>query len=211
MASNNIFTFASQEDVTAKMGWRNHADPVIDGKLYLGNLTTASTPQGLHERKITHIVSVCHDPIPAHHPQSGYVIHKIPVRDEPTEDLLIHLPAACHFIHTAMNTPGAVVLVHCVQGLSRSACVVAAYLMWSRRMSATDALTVLRQGIFIYCLFSIWLNPSFQEQLVLFEACRYNPNPNEGIYVKWRFQLEEARRRIAAQAAGTSGSYNRSG
>ena len=91
------------------------------------SLTTASTPQGLHERKITHIVSVCNEPIPAHHPQSGYVIHKIPVEDSPTEDLLIHLPAACQFIHNAMQTPGAVVLVHCVQGLSRSACVVAAY------------------------------------------------------------------------------------
>lgn len=91
------------------------------------SLTTASTPAGLHERKITHIVSVCNEPIPAHHPQSGYVIHRIPVEDVPTEDLLIHLPAACQFIDNAMRTPGAVVLVHCVQGLSRSACVVAAY------------------------------------------------------------------------------------
>lgn len=133
---------------------------------FLASLTTASTPQGLHERNITHIVSVCNEPIPAHHPQSGYVIHKIPVEDQPTEDILIHLPAACQFIHNAMVTPKKVVLVHCVQGLSRSACVVAAYresfhvthqekirrldlnpiVMWSRRMSATDALTVIRQG-----------------------------------------------------------------
>lgn len=91
------------------------------------SLTTASTPAGLHERRITHIVSVCNEPIPAHHPRSGYIIHKIPVEDQPTEDILIHLPAACQFIHNAMMTEGAVVLVHCVQGLSRSACVVAAY------------------------------------------------------------------------------------
>lgn len=91
------------------------------------SLTTASTPAGLHERNITHIVSVCREPIPAHHPQSGYEIHKIPIEDAPTEDLVIHLPAACQFIHKAMVTPGAVVLVHCVQGLSRSAAVVAAY------------------------------------------------------------------------------------
>ncbi|KAL5511943.1 hypothetical protein ACEPAH_5162 [Sanghuangporus vaninii] len=198
MATLN-YTFSNQLD--AKMGWRNHADPIIEGKLYLGNLTTASTPQGLHERKITHIVSVCNEPIPAHHPQSGYVIHKIPVEDEPTEDLLIHFPAACQFIHNAMVTPGAVVLVHCVQGLSRSAAVVAAYLMWSRRLSATDALTVVRQA-----REQIWLNPSFQEQLVVFEACRYAPHPNDGVYRKWRFQLEEARRRIAAQSARAAGS-----
>lgn len=150
--SNNRFTFASQSDLTTTMGWRNHADPVIEGKLYLGkyvywkiyshniadstfdSLTTASTPAGLHERNITHIVSVCHEPIPAHHPQSGYVIHRIPVKDEPTEDLVIHFPAACQFIHNAMMTPNAVVLVHCVQGLSRSAAVVAAYCKPSLRV-----------------------------------------------------------------------------
>ena len=32
--SSNSFTFADQLD--SRMGWRNHADPVIEGKLYLG-------------------------------------------------------------------------------------------------------------------------------------------------------------------------------
>lgn len=95
--------------------------------LYPNSLITATTPASLHERRITHIVSVCHEPIPAEHPQSGYHVHKIRVADSETEDLLIHLPAACQFIHNAMMTPNAIILVHCVQGLSRSACVVAAY------------------------------------------------------------------------------------
>ncbi|KAL5528991.1 hypothetical protein ACEPAG_4965 [Sanghuangporus baumii] len=179
------------------MGWRNNTDAVIENKLYLGNLNTASSPQGLHERGITHIVSVCNEAIPAHHPRSGYAIHKIPVEDEPTEDLLIHLPDACRFIHSAMINPAARVLVHCVQGLSRSACVVAAYLMWARHVSATDALTAVRQA-----REQVWLNPSFHEQLVVFEACGYAPHPNEGVYRSWRLRLEEARRRIAAQRRG---------
>lgn len=29
-----------------------------------------------------------------------------------------------------------------------------------------------------------------QEQLVLFGLCRYNPSPNEGIYVKWRQKID---------------------
>ena len=70
---------------------------------------------------------MCREPIPAHHPQSGYAVHIVPVDDRPTEDLLIHLRPACEFIHAAMMDPNAVILVHCVQGLSRSACVVAAY------------------------------------------------------------------------------------
>lgn len=41
-------------------------------------------------------------------------------------DLLINLPMACRWIDQAIRG-GGVVLVHCYQGLSRSAAVVAAY------------------------------------------------------------------------------------
>ena len=100
----------------------NIADDIL-----FDSLKTSSSPAALHERSITHIISVCHEPIPAHRPQSGYTILRIPVKDEPTEDLVIYFPTACQFIHNAMLTPNAVVLVHCIQGLSRSAVVVSAY------------------------------------------------------------------------------------
>ena len=51
---------------------------------------------------------------------------RIPVEDVDYADLLIHLPSAVRFIDQALRD-GGVVLVHCVQGLSRSATVVAAY------------------------------------------------------------------------------------
>jgi dual specificity phosphatase 12 len=51
---------------------------------------------------------------------------RIPVEDVDDADLLIHLPIACRFIDNALRSQG-VVLVHCVQGLSRSAAVIAAY------------------------------------------------------------------------------------
>lgn len=53
--------------------------------------------------------------------------------------------------------------------------------------------------IFLSAREQIWVNPSFQEQLVLFELCQYNPGPANGVYQKWRLQLEEARRRESAQ------------
>ena len=51
---------------------------------------------------------------------------RIAIDDVGHADLLIHLPSACQFIHQAV-TAGGVVLVHCYQGLSRSAAVVTAY------------------------------------------------------------------------------------
>lgn len=53
--------------------------------------------------------------------------------------------------------------------------------------------------IFLSAREQIWVNPSFQEQLVLFELCQYNPGPANGVYQKWRLQLEDARRRKSAQ------------
>jgi dual specificity phosphatase 12 len=69
---------------------------------------------------------VCHDPIPAELSASGVTHKRIAVEDVDYEDLLIHLPDACRFIDQALREGGNV-LVHCVQGISRSAAVVAAY------------------------------------------------------------------------------------
>ena len=109
--------------------------------------------------------------------------------------------------------------------------------MWSRKLSATEALAVVRQGKSPTFLLSghitkhlhvmsyiplinprrsislavigvflareqIWPNPGQQEQLVLFELCRYRPNDAEGIYRNWRMQID---RRLAQATAGGSG------
>lgn len=53
---------------------------------------------------------------------------RVDVPDVNYADLLIHLPEACDFIDEALGANDTnKVLVHCVQGLSRSPTVVAAY------------------------------------------------------------------------------------
>jgi len=165
------------------MGWKN-VNAIIDNKLYLGNILSARSSRSLTERRITHIISVCPDPIPAELPESGITHMRISVEDVDYADLLSHLPAACRFIDQAIRD-GGTVLVHCVQGLSRSATVVAAYLMHSRQINATQALEIVRRA-----REQIWPNPGFQEQLILFELCQYAPSPSNGIYVSWRHKIE---------------------
>jgi dual specificity phosphatase 12 len=92
------------------------------------SLVSAQSTRSLTERRITHIVSVCTDPIPAHHPQSGIRYLRVPVEDQPYEDLLIWMSHTCRFIDEALRT-GGVVLVHGVHGLSRGATIMAAYRM----------------------------------------------------------------------------------
>jgi dual specificity phosphatase 12 len=101
--------------------------------------------------------------IPAQDPQSGIVHMRIPVEDAPHADLLAWLPHACRFIEDALQS-GGIVLVHGVHGLSRGATVMAAYceyrlpyiclanakeVMWSRRISPTEALDVVRRREYI--------------------------------------------------------------
>ncbi|CAL1701140.1 unnamed protein product [Somion occarium] len=167
--------------------WKN-INTIVDNQLYLGTIEAAKSPRTLSERRITHIVSVGTEPIPADNPASGIRQLRIPIEDVDYADLLIHLPTACRFIHEAISN-GGVVLVHCVQGLSRSAAVVAAFLMWSRRMRPTDAIETVRRA-----REQVWINPGFQEQLVLFELCRYAPSPSEGIYQNWKRGVQRALR-----------------
>ena len=56
------------------------------------------------------------------------------------------------------------ILVHCAGGISRSASIVIAYIMWSKKMPFKEALEFVgdkRYGAFP--------NPGFQDQLQLFE------------------------------------------
>jgi len=90
------------------------------------SIMAARSTRSLTENRITHILSVCSDQIPSEAREAGIHHKRIPVEDVDYADLLIHLPSACHFIDQALRS-GGVVLVHCVQGISRSAAVVAAY------------------------------------------------------------------------------------
>lgn len=136
---------------------------VVEGFLYLGDRHQAADGQVLAALGMTHVINATHD-VPELFPETLNYL-RIPLEDTDDEALYPHLAGAVAHLERLAQTPGARVLVHCRLGLSRSAAVVLAYLMASRRMSFDDALIYLRAH-------RPWVSPnrSFREQLARYQA-----------------------------------------
>ena len=133
------------------------ASEIQDG-LFLGNSAASESPAWQAAHGITHILSVIPHQLPA--VSSNIERLQIKVRDSQMSLIAVHFDRAIEFIETALNSDGRV-LVHCWRGVSRSATIVIAYIMRSRRLQYEAALTVVKGQ-----RSCVDPNPGFQTQLV---------------------------------------------
>jgi len=138
-------------------------------RVYVSDLAFAETASCMASLRITHVLSVLPENVSlppgfsqssssrppysssslSQYPSAAYPqaharhppTHlRLPIEDSPFAELAGHLPEATAFIRAALaSSPHARVLVHCVEGVSRSPSVVAAYLMSEWRCSAGEA------------------------------------------------------------------------
>jgi len=158
-------------------------DEILPGQLYIGNLEAAMSTEIRQQRGISHIISVCPE-----FKSTGDVHLSIPIDDWEYEDLLVHLSKCCEFIQHALDHGGAV-LVHCVMGISRSAAVVAAYLMKSKKLNPQEAIQSIKQHRPI-----VQPNYGFVKQLGIFADCAYDPKPTDLAYIAWKQKSVQATR-----------------
>lgn len=123
--------------------------------LYLGDVHDAAHHKTLESLGIRCIVIIAKEIPPFH--SRGFTYMKINAHDEPHFDLRKHFREVLPFIHRQLDKGG--VLVHCYDGLSRSAAVVLGYLMRFRGMPLAKALD------FVYAKREIKPNEGFLEQL----------------------------------------------
>ncbi len=122
---------------------------IIPG-LYISDLAFAENPACLSSHRITHILSALPDAIyvpPATllHPHPPPVRLQVRVEDFPFAELAAHLPQTTAWIGDALSRdPNSRVLVHCVEGISRSVSVVAAYLMAHFGWTPNEALKFIK-------------------------------------------------------------------
>ncbi|VDM57797.1 unnamed protein product [Angiostrongylus costaricensis] len=106
--------------------------------LYLGSLRDAVDIVQLKKNRIQSIVSV-HDLLAQHPAHEHLKVLRIQLSDCSSVDISAHFSTTNEFIHSARLKQTAV-LVHCLAGVSRSATVVAAYLITVCDLSFSNAL-----------------------------------------------------------------------
>ena len=111
---------------------------IIQNKLYLGNYYSATQKEELKKRGVTHILMV------------GYLLHEffpndfeygnIEIEDDERENIFKYFYTCINFIEKSK-----VCFVHCQAGVSRSASIVVAYVMYKLKLKFEDALKYVKE------------------------------------------------------------------
>jgi len=113
----------------------------IEDRLYLGSIADATNTSGLTEHRITTLISVhdeAQDP-----PDSVKHVH-FKCADRSDANLLKHMGRAANAVALGLHNGGNV-LVHCLEGRSRSSSLICAYLIMHRQMSLRDAFALVKR------------------------------------------------------------------
>lgn len=129
--------------------------------LFLGNARAAAASELLARAGVTLCVNVSRQQPGPRAP--GVAELRVPVFDDPAEDLLAHLEPTCAAIEAAVRAGGAC-LVYCKNGRSRSAAVCTAYLMRHRGLSLAQAFQTVKSARPV-----AEPNPGFWSQLQKYE------------------------------------------
>ena len=133
-------------------------------RLFLSGQDVTNNKKLLDENKITHVLNLATNIENSFENEITYKTLKI--QDSITQDILKHLAECIEFIDTALKNEKNSLLVHCNAGVSRSASIVIAYLMFKRVFSTYQA----AYEHVLSCRSVISPNPGFVKQLLEFET-----------------------------------------
>ena len=133
-------------------------DEIIEN-LYLGGYGAAQNIQQLKEKGVKKVLSVMElSEGPTYNPDEFKQL-KFDISDIETQNIIQIFGECLKFIKGDDK-----ILVHCMVGASRSATIVIAYLMWTKKLKFDEAFDFVRSKRQIVCP-----NDGFQSQLKLFE------------------------------------------
>lgn len=161
---------------------------ILDQRLYLGSCEAATNVNVLRQNKITHIVN-CTDCIfepkekwtstkHAHNPSTPHLEISylyLPMADVSNEPISWYFEPAIKFISTVLNAnENNRILIHCRQGVSRSATITIAYVMYANSWRLDHALQYVQKQRSV-----VDPNEGFMVHLKEFEKRLFNSNYNK--------------------------------
>jgi protein-tyrosine phosphatase len=111
---------------------------IIKDKLFLGNVYSATQKEELKKRGVTHIFMVgylLHEFFP-----DDFVYSNIEIEDDERENIFKYFYTSINFIEKSK-----ICYVHCQAGMSRSASIVIAYIMYKFKLNFDDAFNYVRE------------------------------------------------------------------
>jgi len=137
---------------------------IIPG-FWIGSMDATIDFAELKKRHITHIIALVKDRIVSFPKEIKYI--EFDVYDKSFYFLLHLFPQCFEFIDEALKNKSSV-LVHCSAGVSRSATLAIAYLMYSKTIPYSEAMAIVKKARPV-------INPNngFIDQLQLFENMHY--------------------------------------
>ena len=130
----------------------------ITDNLWLGSYSVLQNLEILHQENITKILTIMENPLETLN-EDGFDIKFIKAADNANENLYQYFVECINFLSGNEN-----VLVHCLMGMSRSATIVIAYIMWKNKMSFEEALNFVQSK-----RENILPNSGFRKQLKFFD------------------------------------------
>lgn len=115
----------------------NDITEVINNFLYLGNYKIAKNLSALKEKGITHIINCSSDTCDNSYNNEIAYLH-FPLKDSISESIECIFYYSFEFIQRCREANGKI-LIHCYQGISRSASIVIAYLIYNNSLTCDEA------------------------------------------------------------------------
>ena len=151
---------------------------VVPG-LFIGSIYASLNEEGLRQHGITHILNASR--CPSTFPNS-FTYLAIDIRDNGAANILSCIPVSNIFIESGMDHGG--VLVHCYGGRSRSAALIAAFLMSSMNLNYDEVLPFIVQARPMTAI-----NGGFQQSLRAYGSSGYDVYRAQQVLLKHRLKV----------------------
>ncbi|KAJ7137631.1 hypothetical protein O6H91_17G024800 [Diphasiastrum complanatum] len=145
--------------------------------LFLGGKSVAQNLAILQSCRITHILNcvgfVCSEYFP-----DDFIYKTLWLQDTPTEDILSIIYDVFDYFEDVREQAGGRVFVHCCQGVSRSAALVIAYLMWREHRGFEEVFEYVKGLRGVVCP-----NLGFVFQLMQLQSKILDPSKRQPVYL----------------------------